>query len=199
MPTDPLDIPKFLKREKGERGSRIARIQIRASNVGGAVKSTLVRYFDTTEEAFDYLTELSGGSISVSSKSKDGRYVTLKNGIRLTMNMGISRIKKKRKKPDSLPEVFSPDPVVKFSRGNTEMPRSPKTGQRVNGEIIVLKRLCQEMEVDPRSARARLRTALNNPKKWPALAESHSKSQRWEWPSDSDAIEEVREILGGKQ
>ena len=62
-------------------------------------------------------------------------------------------------------------------------------------EMATLKQLCEELKVDPREARERLRLALRDVKKNPELAKSHKPGHTWEWPKNSVALKEARSAL----
>lgn len=46
---------------------------------------------------------------------------------------------------------------------------------------VTLKALCEEMKIDPRIAREKLRIAVREPKKFPELAKAHKPRSVWEW------------------
>ena len=48
-------------------------------------------------------------------------------------------------------------------------------------ELVTLKTLCAELNVDPRQARKKLRAAVREPKTSPNLAKSHKPRQSWKW------------------
>jgi hypothetical protein len=62
-------------------------------------------------------------------------------------------------------------------------------------EIITLKAICTELKLDPREARERLRAALLDPKKHPALAEDHKPRSAWQWVQGSASEKEARALL----
>lgn len=61
--------------------------------------------------------------------------------------------------------------------------------------IIELKSLCTEMKIDPRDARAKLRLAVKNAKKFPELAQVYKPRQPWHWIKDSPAHKEALKAL----
>jgi hypothetical protein len=61
-------------------------------------------------------------------------------------------------------------------------------------EIITLKQICEELKIDPREAREKLRTAARVKKSYPALA-VHKPRTPWQWVKASDGEKEVRLIL----
>ncbi len=61
--------------------------------------------------------------------------------------------------------------------------------------MITLKKICAELKVDPREARERLRLAVKNPKKYPALAKDRKPGEAWEWPDKSAALTEAKKAV----
>lgn len=62
-------------------------------------------------------------------------------------------------------------------------------------DVTTLKSLCEELKVDPKIARKRLRSAIGQPKDFPALAKSHKPSGSWRWVSGSDGEKEARSVI----
>ena len=62
-------------------------------------------------------------------------------------------------------------------------------------DIITLKTLCEELKVDPREARERLRAAVSDAKANPELAKARKPRTPWQWLKGSAAEKEAREIL----
>lgn len=62
-------------------------------------------------------------------------------------------------------------------------------------EVLPLKVLCNELNVDPRFAREKLRIAVRDPKKFPELAKAHKPRTSWEWPKGSPLEKEARAVL----
>jgi hypothetical protein len=60
---------------------------------------------------------------------------------------------------------------------------------------ITLKALCNELNVDPRIAREKLRTAVRESKDHPNLAKAHKPRLPWEWAKGSAAEKEARAVL----
>ncbi|WP_415157798.1 hypothetical protein [Maritalea sp.] len=58
-------------------------------------------------------------------------------------------------------------------------------------EIITLKQICEELKIDPREAREKLRTAARDKKKFPALA-AHKPRTPWQWVKAADGEKEAR-------
>jgi hypothetical protein len=62
-------------------------------------------------------------------------------------------------------------------------------------ELVTLKALCTELNVDPRQGREKLRAAVREPKTSPNLAKAHKPRQAWEWAKGSNAEKEARAAL----
>lgn len=62
-------------------------------------------------------------------------------------------------------------------------------------DIITLKALCEQMKIDPREARERLRAAVTDAKANPALAKSRKPRTPWQWVKGFEAEKAARSIL----
>ena len=62
-------------------------------------------------------------------------------------------------------------------------------------DIITLKALCEELKIDPREARERLRAAVSDAKANPELAKARKPRTPWQWVKGSSAAEEAAAIL----
>jgi hypothetical protein len=62
-------------------------------------------------------------------------------------------------------------------------------------DVVSLKALCAELNVNPRQAREKLRTAVREPKKYPNLSKAHKSRQPWQWAKGSGAEKEARAAL----
>ena len=62
-------------------------------------------------------------------------------------------------------------------------------------EIIELRTLCTELKIDPRDARAKLRLAVKDVKKFPELSKAYKPRQPWQWMKDSPAYKEAQTAL----
>jgi len=62
-------------------------------------------------------------------------------------------------------------------------------------EIITLKALCEELKIDPREARERLRAAVSDAKANPDLAKARKPRTPWQWVKGSAAEKAARSIL----
>lgn len=61
--------------------------------------------------------------------------------------------------------------------------------------MLSLKAICDELKLDPRLAREKLRIASREPKKYPELAKTHKPRGVWEWPKGSEAEKQARAAL----
>lgn len=62
-------------------------------------------------------------------------------------------------------------------------------------DIITLKTLCEELKIDPREARERLRAAASDAKMNPELAKARKPRSPWQWLKGSAAEKEARNAL----
>lgn len=62
-------------------------------------------------------------------------------------------------------------------------------------EIVTLKALCEELKIDPREARERLRAAVSDAKANPELAKSRKPRAPWQWVRGSKSFGEARGVL----
>lgn len=62
-------------------------------------------------------------------------------------------------------------------------------------DIITLKQLCNELKLDPRETRERLRSAARDSKKHPELAKMHKPRAPWKWVKGAAGEEETKELL----
>lgn len=62
-------------------------------------------------------------------------------------------------------------------------------------EIVTLKAICTELKLDPREARERLRAAILDSKKHPALAVEHEPKTAWQWVKGSAGEKEARTLF----
>ena len=63
-------------------------------------------------------------------------------------------------------------------------------------DIVTLKALCEELKIDPREARERLRAAVSDAKTNPELAKARKPRTPWQWVKGSKAYDEARKALG---
>ncbi|UWQ07131.1 hypothetical protein [Aliiroseovarius crassostreae] len=62
-------------------------------------------------------------------------------------------------------------------------------------DIVTLKGLCEELKLDPREARERLRAAASDAKSNPELAKARKPRTQWQWVKGSKALEEAKKVL----
>jgi hypothetical protein len=62
-------------------------------------------------------------------------------------------------------------------------------------DIVTLKAICDELKIDPREARERLRAAASDAKANPELAKARKPRTAWQWVNGSAAEKEARRAL----
>ena len=62
-------------------------------------------------------------------------------------------------------------------------------------DIVTLKAICDELKIDPREARERLRAAAGDAKANPELAKARKPRTPWQWVKDSKAAKEALSVL----
>lgn len=62
-------------------------------------------------------------------------------------------------------------------------------------DIITLKALCEELKIDPREARERLRAAVSDAKTNPELAKARKPRTPWQWVKGSKALESAKLVI----
>jgi len=62
-------------------------------------------------------------------------------------------------------------------------------------DIVTLKAICDELKIDPREARERLRAAASDAKANPELAKARKPRTPWQWVKGSKELEEARRAL----
>ena len=62
-------------------------------------------------------------------------------------------------------------------------------------DIVTLKALCEELKIDPREARERLRAAVSDAKEHPELAKARKPRTPWQWVKGSANHKEAVTIL----
>lgn len=66
-------------------------------------------------------------------------------------------------------------------------------------DIVTLKVICEELKIDPREARERLRAAASDTKANPELAKARKPRTPWQWVKGSKAEKEARSALQPKK
>lgn len=62
-------------------------------------------------------------------------------------------------------------------------------------DIVTLKTICDELKIDPREARERLRAAASDAKANPELAKGRKPRTPWQWVMGSKAEKEALSVL----
>lgn len=62
-------------------------------------------------------------------------------------------------------------------------------------DIVTLKAICDELKINPREARERLRAAASDAKANPELAKARKPRTPWQWANGSAAEQETRTVL----
>ena len=62
-------------------------------------------------------------------------------------------------------------------------------------DIVTLKAICDELKLDPREARERLRAAASDAKANPELAKARKPRAPWQWAKGAAAEKEARKVL----
>jgi hypothetical protein len=62
-------------------------------------------------------------------------------------------------------------------------------------DIITLKALCEELKIDPREAREKLRAAVSDAKTNPELAKARKPRTPWQWVKGAAAEKEARRAM----
>lgn len=62
-------------------------------------------------------------------------------------------------------------------------------------DIITLKALCEELKIDPREARERLRAAASDATTNPELAKARKPRTPWQWVKGSKALQNAQKVL----
>lgn len=65
-------------------------------------------------------------------------------------------------------------------------------------DIVTLKAICDELKIDPREARERLRAAVSDAKTNPELAKARKPRTPWQWVKGSGAEKEARRVVQPK-
>lgn len=194
---DLLSIPKDLKRTRAD-GGPMHQIQFRIHG-GKNVKKSFTQTFASSVEARKYW--LTFKNKRQASFSTDGCTATFPGGDSIISNMPIDEIVAGDTIPKvGLPDIFGPaERVIAMSIKPASASSAPavKAVARSNGKLIALKTICTECDIEPRAARMKLRKAVTNKDKYPALAASHAANARWEWEAGSPALAEVKACIGG--
>lgn len=66
-------------------------------------------------------------------------------------------------------------------------------------DTVTLKTICDELKIDPREARERLRAAVSDAKTNPELVKARKPRTPWRWVKESAAEKEARRALEPKR
>ena len=92
-------------------------------------------------------------------------------------------VEKKIPKAKKTAEAVEKTPAVKKTAEKKEV--KEKAVKESKGDVLSLAELCQELELDPKNARIKLRKSeIEKPE-----------GGRWEWPLGSKEAERVRDVL----
>ena len=62
-------------------------------------------------------------------------------------------------------------------------------------DIITLKALCEELKIDPREAREKLRAAVGDAKANPELSKARKPRTSWQWVKGSNGEKQARFVI----
>jgi len=62
-------------------------------------------------------------------------------------------------------------------------------------DIVTLKTICEELKIDPREARERLRAAASDAKTNPEMAKARKPRTPWQWVKESAGHKEALTVL----
>ncbi len=188
-----LEIPAVFKLEAKPPALTERNIQIRTYGCkpGSRMWQVIAREFATVEQAKEYLDSVVGDEhLEV---GKNGCHGKLDKSERsLLTNYKIEDIYKLNK-PEGLlirlHDMPKNSPIRMTSlkpntEGNNRMAKATNTA---TSNSVLLKTICQELEIEPRKARMILRKKLGNT------------DGRWEWAEGSKELAEVKAILQGNE
>ena len=196
-----LDIPAFLQREDTpERVTDKFQLKVHGTRTAKSkMWITDIREFDKIKDARAYLMGLDPSFIDI---AKNDRGAKLPWGTTVWCNYSLKKIMALRKPKKKLPNIIwdherksSSDRVQTdyskyYDQEDSNMATSKdkkKSKTKSSGkEMVVLKKLCQELDLDPRKARQKLRSTVGQT------------DGRWEWPAGSKELDKVKKILSGK-
>ncbi len=154
------------------------------------------REFNFIAEVYDYVRGFIKGEKYTVSKS--GLTTTLQSGLLIQTNYPMEDILKCRPVSSPLTPLFEKTTsTVEYNLKPKPKPKTIKSKKTVAleiGVLVPLKKLCQELELDPRVCRIALRKAIKG-KKYPVMSKAYETHSRWSWPAGSDEIKEVRSLL----
>lgn len=195
---DGLDVPKFMQREDKQVGTTKS-IHIISTNTTSKVLARTERAFVSIVAAKLYLEELSKPG-KLTSNSTDGTVGTLDATIEFETNYDVRKILKGIEPKTMLPSIIREKAQTpRFSSPKADKPGdaakptatpSTKTAgvkKHTNGKVVVLKQVCQELKIEPRKARQKLRALEKAGKLKP------DEEGRWQWPIAE--VDKVKALL----
>lgn len=210
--TDMPPLADFLKR-KVIKGGPEKRVAFKVMG-GRVVKKAFFRKFDTVKDAATYFAEFVNKRVY--NLSSDGTVCTFVGSVdSVISNMDLRLVIARKPIPkEGLPALngFQDSLIVMPSyavpgtqdtlhgeAGKAARPAtsSMKSRARDTGDLIPLKVICADNSIEPRIARMKLRKAVKDAKKYPALHASHNANARWEWPKGSTALDDVLKAIKG--
>lgn len=188
---DSLEIPKHMKRDENEPAKEGTKsIHIMSTNTTHKVLARTERIFSSIIAAKLYMEELSKPG-KLTSNSKDGHVGTIDAAIEFETNYDVRKILKGIEPKEVLrilireksatprfssPKADKPSDTAKSNASAGEKTeRVAKASSKGSSKMIVLKQLCQELKIEPRKARQKLR-ALEKAGKL-----SPDDEGRWQW------------------
>jgi len=175
-----MEIPKFLKRIEDVNQSKfgVEYIQVIVLHVRGKMLKLTKTKFNDIEKCKPYLEEIISDNKIISS-SKNNEYLTLNSGIHVCMNYSYKKILRGKKPKNKLRDIFFDTREMPSVR-NVSWKKSksqPKKEVRdmTVGNLIPIKLICRDNDIDPRIARGILRGSKD------PLVVSHKNKGRWEF------------------
>lgn len=199
--SDEPDFMTKLRKVQAENGGT-SRIQFDIQVPKGKMVSSIFREFETVERAREYLQEFVGKE-DITKASKNGRNATLETGATVRTNYNFHSVLVGKAPGGKLPDIADPrdrhnirmpmpSPTVDKEGNVTKMANnSRKRSSNGNGATVPLKKICQDIEMDPRKARQILRRA--------AKADKLPHDMRGRWEFNADEQEQIIEILTGRE
>lgn len=175
------------------------KILIRLSGPQKKTWQIIERYFDTVDQAAEYLQEMKGLN-DIDDFSKSGECAGMSNGWNISANYDIRQILKRKPPTKDLHDIYPFDlnramgrvSPIRISSGSKELsstgdaPTLKNKSFKSSGKTVKL----QDLTNDPRKARVVLRELVRKKK--------ITKPGRWEWDAGSPDIEIVKAALNKK-
>ncbi len=183
-----LDLPAFLKREEGEKHTESCiQFNTYGCKPGSKMWNSASRAFNTVTEAQEYLKEFIKSEKIIYSPEKKTYAKLEPSGRGISSNHPLPDTLKGKAPTGLLINIISDQNTRSITMiKKTTKKVAEKTDTSSN--MVVLKKICQELKIDPRKARMKLRKSIG-----PAT------DGRWEWPEGSKELKQVREILSPKE